>query len=374
MPRSSHRPMAIALAVAVLVSASATAADLPARIEAKLDGFLAENPAAPGASVTVICPRLGLDLDVVVGSAARDEARPLTPAHTYRIASNTKTYVAAAVLRLVERGELALDDVLADHLPPAWVAMLEADGYRPARMTLAQVLAHTSGLAEHPGDDRYAAAVMADPHHRWTREEQLRRCLEWFDPLGEPGERFVYSDTGYILLGEIIERRTGRGLAAAVRELLAFERLGLEATWWEQLEPPAPGAGPRAHQYVGGIDTHAWDPSLDLYGGGGLVSSVRDMAVFMRWLLVGEVLHEQTSLAAMTGRGTAAYRLGLFAMEVGGHHAFGHSGFWNTFAYHFPALDLTLAGAITSRDAEPGRVLAARLVEVITGEGPTRRP
>lgn len=343
----------------------ADAADLAGRIEAEVARFLAENPQAPGVSVTVLCPPLGLDLDVAMGTVTQDGPEPLTPRHTYRIASNTKTYVAAAVLRLVEQGRLDLDDTLADHLPPAFRELLEADGYATDRMTLGQVLAHTSGLAEHPGDDRYAAAIFADPQHRWTRAEQVRLCCEWFDPVGAPGERFAYSDTGYILLGEVIERCTGQDLGAAVRELLDYDRLGLTATWWEELEPRAPGAGPRAHQYIDGADTFAMSPTMDLYGGGGLVSSVRDMAVFMRALLAGEVLRDQASLAAMTGQGTTHYRLGLFSTEAGGHHAFGHSGFWNTFALHFSALDLTIAGAITSHDAEPGRVLAGRIVEVL---------
>jgi D-alanyl-D-alanine carboxypeptidase len=112
-------------------------------------------------------------------------------------------------------------------------------------------------------------------------------------------------------LGGIIERRTGRNLGQAVRELVPLDRLGLRSTWWEVNEPTPPGAGPGAHQYYGDKDTYDWNPSLDLYDGGGLLTDVRDLGQFMRLLIKGQVLQSQASLAAMTGDGTPPYRLGL---------------------------------------------------------------
>jgi len=359
------------LAALLLTALPATAATPPARpappsltarLQQVLEDFLAANPTAPGVSACVICPRLGLDWSGAAGHPARDSEEPLTPRHTFRIASNTKTYVATSILRLAEQGKLSIDDLLAKHLTEDERTLLASDGYDLNAITLRHVLSHTSGLDEHPADDRFEATILADPQHQWTREEQVRRCVEWRDPIGAPGERYKYSDTGYVLLGGIIERMTGRNLGQAVHELVDFDRLGLRSTWWEVNEPTPANAGPRAHQYYGDRDTYDWNPSLDLYGGGGMLTDVRDLGRFMRMLLKGQVLQNEASLAAMTGDGTPPYRLGLMCMELDGKMAWGHQGFWNTFAFHVPSMDLTVSGCVLDHHATNGRGLAAELV------------
>ncbi|MDY0108387.1 MAG: serine hydrolase domain-containing protein [Candidatus Krumholzibacteria bacterium] len=360
MPRSIL--MLWFLVATVPLAANAAAADLGADLQQILADFLAENPAAPGVAAAVVCPPLGLDWTGAAGKVAHGSDQPLAPAHTFRIASNTKTYVAAAILRLAEDGRLDLDAPLATYLPPAHAALLAADGYDIAAITLRQVMSHTAGLADHSGDDRYGEAIIADPYHRWTRDEQIRRCVELFDPLGPPDQQYVYSDTGYVLLGGVVEQVTGRTLGVAVRELLDFARLGLRATWWEYQEEAPPRAGPRAHQYIGEYDSTDWHASFDLYGGGGLIADVHDLGGFMRALLKGRVLRNEPTLAAMTGDGTTAYRLGLMVADLGGRLAWGHQGFWNTFAFHVPSLDATVAGCVLNHDAANGRELAARLV------------
>jgi D-alanyl-D-alanine carboxypeptidase len=354
------------LLVLFCAASTASATEDPAGdLQAAVDEFLAENAAAPGVVVYVECPRLGLDQAIAAGFEDRDSDRPLTSAHTFRIASNTKTYVATAILRLAELGRLNLDDSFGRHLPAKYGDLLRADGYDLDAITLRQVLSHTAGLFEHPADPRYAEQILADPQHAWTRDEQVARTVEWGDPVGVPGEKFSYSDTGYILLGSIIEKLTGKNLGVAVRELCGYEKLGLDSTWWEILEEEPADAGPRAHQYFGDEDTTDWHPGLDLHGGGGLITDIGDLGKFMRQLLKGNVLAEEASFAAMTGGGTSGYRLGLICTELGGHVAYGHSGFWNTFAFHVPALDLTVSGCVLSHHAARGQELADELVAVI---------
>jgi len=341
--------------------------DTVARLQAVLEEFQAANPGAPGIVVHVECPSRNLRWTRAVGQAGPGDHRPLTPDHTFRIASNTKTYVAAAILRLCEMGKMSLSDPLGNHLAPDQRALLAGDGYDLEAMTIGQVLSHTSGLFEHPADPRYEEAILADPHHRWTRSEQVAMCVEWGDPVGEPGEVFSYSDTGYVLLGGIIEEMTGLNLGTAVRMLLDYDKLKLKSTWWETLESPPPGAAPRAHQYYGNDDTFDWDPSLDLYGGGGLISDAADLGRFMRQLIQGRVLETQGDLADMTGQGTTDYRLGLVVTDFGDFLGWGHTGFWNTFAYFVPELDLTVTGSILNHHAEKGRELARRLIEAVNG-------
>ncbi|MCB1184143.1 beta-lactamase family protein [bacterium] len=368
-------PLLIAVLAAMVTLGPAWAGTpLEARLQAAVDGFAAANLQAPGVVVHVTCPPLGLDTDFTAGRADRGPDAPLlTARHTFRIASNTKTYVAAAVLQLVAAGEFDLDTPLAAVLPARHREALAADGYDLAAMTLAQVLSHTSGLSEHPADPRYAEAIEADPQREWTRDEQVRLCVEWRDPESAPGEAFHYSDTGYILLGGLIEERTGLSLGAAVHRLLGYEALGLDATWWERDEAPPGGAGPRAHQYYGDLDTTGWNPTLDLYGGGGLICDADDLGRFLRALVTGRVLSPEMTVA-MLGRGALNYRLGLFREDFAGRLAWGHTGFWNTFAYHVETLDLTVSGAVLNHHATRGRELAAALVAEVAAASGGERP
>jgi D-alanyl-D-alanine carboxypeptidase len=289
----------------------------------------------------------------------------MTTAHTFRVASNTKTYVAAAVLSLVEMGRIGLDDSLSLHLTKGQNRLLQGDGYDTGAITIAQVLSHTAGLGDHTNDSLYVERILGDNQHVWTPEEQIRCLVEWREPVGEPGEKYVYSDAGYVILGTVITRISGTTLGHSVRDLLDYEKLGLKATYWEYMEEPPAGAGPRAHQYFGVVDVTSWNASFDLYGGGGIVSDSRELGLFMRKLLKGKVFEREATLEIMTGGGTHPYRLGLMVLECDGHEAFGHQGFWNTFAYHVPSLDLTVSGTILNHDATNGRELMCRLVGTV---------
>ena len=140
----------IVLLALVFGVAGTSQADTATDLQAIVDQFQADNPAAPGVVVFIECPRLGLDLVITSGTEDRGSDQPLTAAHTFRIASNTKTYVAAAVLRLAEQGKLDLDDSLGRHLPARYRDMLRGDGYDLDAITLRMVLSHTAGLFEHP--------------------------------------------------------------------------------------------------------------------------------------------------------------------------------------------------------------------------------
>ncbi len=88
-----------------------------------------------------------------------------------------------------------------------------------------------------------------------------------------------------MLASSLIECASGLPIADAYRELLGFDTLGVDATYLESLEQVPAGAGPRTHQFLDDVDTYSFDPSMDLYGAGGLVSSAADLAHFARALL-----------------------------------------------------------------------------------------
>ena len=127
---------------------------------------------------------------------------PLTPDSRHPTHSSAKTIVAAQVLRLVEDGELGLDDLAADHLPSE-LAFFDANG-----ATIRQVLAMRSGIPSLKGDLYYLAELAS------TVEEVFRMLPE---PNVPPGSRTEYAGPNYVLLGTIIEHATGQPLAEALR-------------------------------------------------------------------------------------------------------------------------------------------------------------
>ena len=346
--------MAIGAALAwILVGQIAAADTVATRLQAVADSVLRARPRVPGVLLYVESTRLGKRWAVAAGQSDTLRDTPMRVNQPLRIASNTKTYTAAAILRLVERGVISLSDPIAKHLPRELAAELERDGFKTDVITMEQLLAHRAGLGEHPSVPSYIPTVLANPRKRWTRQEQVRWMVDSLQPVGPPGAQFKYSDTGYILLGAIVERYTGKNLGAGVRELVGLEKLGLRHTWFETLEPEPSGEPERVHQYMNGVDTHAFDPSVDLYGGGGIAATISDMGGFITALLGGRVFEKKatldTMLAIRSPEFMAGYGLGVFRVNAGGRQGYGHSGFWGTVAVHFPAEQLTIAVAVNEQ-------------------------
>jgi D-alanyl-D-alanine carboxypeptidase len=366
------------LAAAAALASPAWSQSAPEVLEAELARLLPSEAGThelPGAMLLVEAPAHGLAWSGAVGASDLATGEALRPDQPLRIASMTKSFVAAAVLRLMEEGRLSLDAPVADHLRPGTAEALRQDGYDPGAITVRMLLQHTSGLYDFAASEAYMGRVAQDPRHRWTREEQVGLAMEVGEPTGAPGEAYAYSDTGYLLLGEILEMVTSQPMAEAIRDLLRFEEIGLASTWWESLEPVPASTPPRAHQYLQGMEANDFDPSLDLWGGGGLVSTLGDVAAFYRTLLTGGVFEDPATLALMIeptplslGSDGHGYGMGLVREEIAGVTCYGHGGFWSTLAWHCPDLDLTVAAAtteVTAKDAVSTMVEGA--VGVVAG-------
>ena len=340
-----------ALALPGGANATATSPPTPARLQAAVHAFSSAHPTYPGVALAIRSP--GLTWTGAAGHDALGSNDSLDSRAGFRVASVTKTFTAAAILRLVEDGRVGIDDPISRHVAPASLALLRKDGYDVDAMRVRHLLMHSSGLYDYASDASFVTYVLTHGRHHWTRLEQVRYAMTHGKPYARPGKEFHYSDTGYVLLGEILERRTGLGLAAAYRRLLGFGKLALAETYLETLEPRPRTARPRAHQYYETIDSTAFDPTFDLYGGGGLVSSVDDLAHFYRALLEGRVFEKTATLRTMLGKANpqavADAGMGIFSVQIGGRageNCWGHSGFWGTTVVHCPRSDVTFALAV----------------------------
>jgi D-alanyl-D-alanine carboxypeptidase len=289
---------------------------------------------------------------------------PLTADASVRIASITKSFVAASVFRLIEQRQLGLDERIGTLVGSSLNAVLGDE--RGRKVTVHHLLTHTSGLPDYATDTEFSQIVRSDPSHHWSREEQVQLALDNCVDVGSPGERFHYSDTGYVILGEIVERATGADLAASLRALLRFRELGLNSIYLESIEDSPIDARERAYQYSAGIELHDADPSFDLWGGGGLVSTVRDIAAFYRALFEGRVFDKPETLTLMTSpvahEEGAAMCSGLTCRPYAGNPVYGHGGYWGLYGGYAPSLRLALAICVLERDASQ-----AIVSELVTG-------
>jgi D-alanyl-D-alanine carboxypeptidase len=344
----------------------------------------------PGRTVHMELRQAHISGTVAVGLADPATGRQLTGQEPSRMASMTKTYTAAAVLRLVETGKVNLDGGAGQYLTNETQQLLRSGDYDPSAMTVKQLLQHTSGLPDYT-DPTYRQRLADEPYHRWTRREQVKWALDHAKPTGAPGKVFAYSDTGYVLLGEIIEQISRQPQALAYRTLLGIDRLRLRHTWFESLESAPADLPERAHQFFGSFDGTNLDPSFDLWGGGGLVATVDDEATFLRALMTGHVFdHRNTLTTMLTVPATntdASYGMGILRVSAQGVSCWSHSGFWGTSFYYCPSIDVTLASdryqSITpALDYDPLQILATafrinRLVThpaLQTGDGAERGP
>jgi len=324
------------------------------QLQALLNDFLEAHSDMPGVVMHVEAPTLGCSWSGGAGVVDRNGA-PLIGDECFRVASITKTFVAVSVLRLIERGVFALDDPALPHIPESAASMLVRAMPDAVSITVRQLLNHTSGVYDFGNDDNYRRAIGADPQRKWSAIDLIGVAFDHGHPYSTPGSEFHYSDTGYVLLALMLERRTDLPLAAALRAESGIDFLGLRHTWLEGKELMPASAPVRAHQYLGPTDTYGFDPSFDGYGGGGLVSTGRDLSFFVRSVVKSELLSPSNTSSMLncsinTDLGDLGQRMGLgiFESTIDGIIRIGHEGFWGTWMYHFPEYDISVGGAHTA--------------------------
>lgn len=336
-----------------------------AHFQSILDSIYQAHPASVGIMVHLESPKHGVSWSASAGYADKDKKTALTAHQPALIASSIKTYVSASILKLQEEGKLHIEDAIAAHLSPETTALFTADGYDFKQIKIKHLLSHTSGIADYVNDD-YIEFINKNQQHRWTRDEQLQLATKVGDPLGEPQELFKYADVNYLLATEIIEQKTQKPFYIAMRALLKYEELGLTNTWFPSLEDKPAHTAARAHQYWHepawgpneieiAWDAHKHDISWDLYGGGGIATTMKELAQFSHHLFNQKIIHSQEVLNLITTDVPTTdgiqknYRLGISDTQIKGLESFGHGGFWGTIVFYIPKLDASIAVCVLER-------------------------
>lgn len=282
----------------------------PAALDALLDPY--DRTDAPGFAVGVALngrPRYRRG----VGLASVELPVALSPSIRMRIGSVTKHFCVLALMLLAEEGRLSLDDSPRRHLPelPEWAE----------RMTIRQLMAHTSGMR----DSLDLLLVTAGPGRGGPDDLQFR-LLAGLDSVDfAPGTSWSYNNGGYVLLSEIVERLSGQGFGGFLQERI-LAPIGMHDTLLRELDTDLVPNSATLHLPLpqGGYKRGVF--GMPIKGEGGIVSTVDDM---LRWLkhMSNPLVGSPESWAEMrTPLATHGYGLGLIADTHRGLATIHHSG------------------------------------------------
>lgn len=251
----------------------------------------------------------------------------VTNATRFVLASTTKTITATMIMSLVEKGRLSLQAPLSAFYP----GLPDAK-----RITVQMLLNMTSGLPEYFDNPTIANIINNEPAHHWTRTE-LINALATMKPVFVPGTRYSYTDSNYVVLGGIIEKKTGMSIDAYFRNVIAGpagmasstfiydpKNSGLFAHPYDEAQN-----GTLFDQFVPGIGIAA-DFWGEVWTDGGLASTASDLSRFGSALFAGKLVGKAT-LATMTVMGRYDYGLGVFDENIDGHRWLGHNGAYSGF-------------------------------------------
>ncbi|WDV49202.1 serine hydrolase [Streptomyces coeruleorubidus] len=340
MKKRASRTVSIGLAVALSAAAaalapSAHAAQSQRDHEATRTALhdLVERGGLPGVAAKVRDGKGSWFAEA--GYADTGTGRERSPGDHFRGASITKTFVATVLLQLEAEGGLSLDDTVESWLP----GLVRGDGYDGDKITLRQLLNHTSGIANYTDDPAFLhdAAGPGFPEHRYdthTPEELVAIALK-HPPLPDPETTPVYSNTNFVIAGMVVEKATGRSYAQEITRRI-IRPLKLRGTSFPGTSPHMPKPHPvgysRLHQEAPDAPIHdATEQNMTWLGAAGdVISTSGDLNRFQRALLKGELLppkQMKEMLDEVPAGGGLGYGLGVeFAQLSCGVKVVGKSG------------------------------------------------
>ncbi|MFD3682641.1 serine hydrolase domain-containing protein [Streptomyces sp. NPDC058613] len=327
------------------------------RLDAAIGGAM-KRDRIPGAIVGVWLPGRG-EYVKAFGTADTRSGIPMKSDLYMRIGSVTKTFTVTAVLQLVDQGRVALDDPISKY-----VAGVPGGG----KITLRQLAGMRSGLFNYTEDERFLAALRADPHREFTPRQLLGHAFA--HPANfAPGAKWEYSNTNTILLGLLLEEMSGQPLDGYLRHHV-FDPLKLTDT---SLPSGTDFPEPHAEGYTGfspnGAVANAtdWNPSW-AWAAGSAVSTLDDLHAWVPALVGGRLLTPATQAQRMRTEpvGVPGISYGLGIADVNGW--LGHNGElpgYETIAAQLPREQATMVIMVNS-DMDQGGSYSTTLGKAVT--------
>ena len=331
--RTSRSVRALAAGLAVGLAATALGTSGPASASTAEDVLTAQmQPIVDVGYPGVLATRTdtsGTTVGVALGKGDLETGQAPPLDGEVRIGSNTKTMVAVIVMQLVEEGKVALDEPVETYLP----GLLKGEGIDGSKITVRQLLQHTSGLPEYI-DTVVAEKDVFEIRNDYYSPRDLLDVALAKPAQFEPGAKFTYTSTNYIVLGLLIEKVTKRTITEQIDQRIA-KPLGLVHTYL-----PAPGDrtihGDHPKGYHRNAPTEQWRDITDMdpswaWAAGAVISTPSELNTFMQKILDGplvsaESLAEMQKTVPMDSDGSYNYGLGLVATSLSCGTAWDHGG------------------------------------------------
>ncbi|WP_081391443.1 serine hydrolase domain-containing protein [Actinomyces naeslundii] len=325
------RVLAVPVVAAIALGAAGGAASAaPSKGEAESLKSRAQGLVEAGypAALAAVSDSKGESAGVAVGKGSLETGQAPPMDGEVRIGSNTKTFVAVVVMQLVQEGKVGLDEPIETYLP----GLIKGEGIDGSRITVRQLLQHTSGLPDFDETLFGTTDVFQYRHHYVTPRDVLDSALSKPAQF-EPGAQWKYTNTNYIVLGMLIERVSQRPVGEQIDERIV-KKLGLSHTYF-----PAPGeekirgTHPQGyHLSAGGKleDITEMDPFW-AWAAGAMISTPSELNTFFQAVFDGRLL-TQSSIDEMkkgvdTDKAGVVYGLGLIGRSLScGGTAWGHGG------------------------------------------------
>lgn len=304
---------------------------------ADVDALMANYAEGPGGVVMVI-QNGAIVHQNGYGLADVENGTPISTDTVFHLGSVGKQFTALGVMMLAEQGLLSYDDPISTHLPElAWM---------DDEVTVRRLLYHTSGIMGYDDSDDLYNALVASAE-KPGNDELLSVLAEQGDMLANPGDEYSYSNTGYDLLGILIERLSGQSYPQFMEENV-FAPLGMGATF--AVPNDARLSAPDVAQSYSTEGAYEPDVLDALNGSGSIYSTLGDLYLYDQALRNNELVSADTLAEAFTSGALnngedIAYGFGWDIGNQSGEPYVGHSGAWlgfESYYLHFTGQDLTV--------------------------------
>lgn len=274
--------------------------DFAGTLERKLISTV-EKEHITSAVVTVYSEKRGIDLTFAAGMTGEAQDIPVEADQPYHIASIGKVFTATIIGILHDRGALSYNDDITNFLSGDFLEGLfvyEGTDYS-SDVTISHLLSHTSGINDYfdgpvNSGENMLSLVLSNQDKMWTPEELVAFTRDRQSAVGKPGQKMFYSDTGYILLGLIVEEVTGRPFHEYLHEMI-LEPLAMDDTYMMFLSEPVNKPGKAILEFWLNGENLSRSNALSVdWTGGGIISTSGDLLKFSKALHGRRLLDHDT--------------------------------------------------------------------------------
>ena len=364
-----------------------TRAEALTQIHAALTSRQADDAPSSGIQMRIVSPHFGIDDAFATGTYVHDGEHALLPNQPFHAASIGKLFTAVTIMQLAEEGALDIADPIADYLTADVRAGLFVHGGVDygQDVTIGQLMEHTSGVADYFADPVDSGLTVQQDITQnvdtlWTPEMLLAVSRQRQHAVGTPGKQFHYSDTGYVLLGLIIEKVEQKPFHQVLAERIFVPLAMVDSYLPYRSTPTNPQPLPMADAWVDGVNIRAARSISADWSGGGVVTTPDDLVRFNQALHNEALISEASYLRMITMRNPFRtglyYGVGMMAVRFGEFswtldflpESLGHIGILATHLWYEPMTETTVVLNYGSTDR-----LESSFMDLITIKTTLRR-